>query len=99
MFVFAQTVHGILDKFTETGKDVITLLQIVAVVVFLWGVVKFISAGGNQEKIKTAKGFIIWGLVGIFVLVSLQGLIYLLQQMFFDGVPPTTYTPPSQPSL
>src|SRR3989344_4119735 len=56
----------------------VPLLIGLAVVVFLWGVVKFVTAAGDEEKRKEGKSFIIWGLVGITVMVILWAIVYLL---------------------
>src|SRR3989344_5421074 len=56
----------------------VPLLIGLAVVVFLWGVVKFVTAAGDEEKRKEGKNFIIWGLVGITVMVILWAIVFLL---------------------
>lgn len=54
---------------------VVPLIIALAVVVFLWGVLKFVTAAGDEEKRKEGRGFIIWGLVGIAVMVLMWALI------------------------
>lgn len=55
------------------------LLMALAVVIFLWGVYKFIanSAEGGEAREEGARS-IIWGLVGIFIMVSVFGIINLV---------------------
>lgn len=53
----------------------------IAVVVFLWGVVKFMLAGDNDDARASGKKTMIWGLVGLLVMVSIWGII-----AFFQGV-------------
>ena len=68
----------------------IPLLIGVAVVVFLWGVVQYITAGGDEEKRKEARNMMIWGIVGLFVMVAVWGLVWLLLNTFNlnTGTPP-----------
>lgn len=77
-FVGAQTL-GNLDTFvTNIGDLVSTLLPIVvaiALLVFFWGLVKFIFAQGNEEAKADAKKIMLWGLVALFVMVSVWGLV------------------------
>jgi len=67
----------------------------IAVVVFSWGVVKYISAAGDAAKLKEARSFILWGIILIFVLVAIFGLVkYLstaigLERDVSDIKPPT----------
>ena len=61
---------------------VISLLMTVAIAIFIYGVVLFIAAAGNEEKIKSAKGYIIYGILGLFVLVAFWGLVAVLSDTF-----------------
>lgn len=61
------------------------LVWTIALVVFGWGVVKFIASAGNPEKLKEARGTIWWGVIGMFVLASIYGIIVLLQKYFGVG--------------
>jgi len=60
------------------GNYVIPVLFAIALVVFLWGVVQYITAGGDEEKRKSGKQTMIWGIVGLFVMVAVWGLVNLL---------------------
>ena len=65
-----------------TANILVTLLFVVALLVFAWGIVQFLFAAGDATKVKGAKGYILWGVVGMAVLASLFGLIAFLQQFF-----------------
>ncbi len=67
-----------------------------AVVVFLWGVLKFVTAAGDEEKRKEGRGFIIWGLVGVAVMILLWAIIAWLASAFGLSY---TATPPVIPTL
>ena len=49
---------------------------------FLWGVVKYIFAAGDEEKRKEAKGIIFYGILGMFVLVAFWGIILIVTSTF-----------------
>ncbi len=69
------------------------LLIGVAVLYFLWGVLKYITAGGEGE-VGEASQMIIWGLVAIFVMTAVVGLVGIVAGTF--NVPSGgTLTPPS----
>jgi fumarate reductase subunit D len=69
---------GIIDSF-------IKVLIGLAVVFFLYGVVKFITSGGDEEKRKEGKNLIIYGIISIFVMVSIWGLVNILAGTFNLG--------------
>jgi uncharacterized membrane protein len=51
-----------------------------SVIVFLYGVFKFIRAEGDDKQ--AGREFIIWGIVGLFVMVSVWGLVSILSNTF-----------------
>ncbi len=51
-----------------------------SVVIFLWGVFKFIRSDGEDKT--SGKEFMFWGIVGIFVMVSVWGLVNILSYAF-----------------
>ena len=52
-----------------------------AVVFFIFEVFMYTIAGGEDKK-KAAKSGMIWEIVGIFIMVSVWGLVAILQSTF-----------------
>jgi hypothetical protein len=79
--VFAQstlwTVTGVLGNVIWSLG---WILPILAFVVFFYGLAKFILASGDLKKLEEGKGIMIWGLVAIFVLMSIVGIIGLIDR-------------------
>lgn len=63
------------------GAVVIPGIFTLAFVVFLWGVFKFIRASEQKDK-DEGKQFIYMGLIGLFVMVSVWGIIRILGSTF-----------------
>lgn len=76
---------GIVDYLTDIGLEVIPFLGAVAFLVFVWGVAKFIKSSGSDKEIKEKKNLLIWGIIGIFVLVTIWGIIAFLRSEFGFG--------------
>ena len=77
------------DIVTPIAKNVLSLAQVLVTVVFVlaivafgWGIVQFIFAGGDPSKISAAKSFLLWGVIGMAVMASLFGLITFMQTYF-----------------
>jgi len=67
-----------------------------AIIYFFWGLAKFILAAGDEEARAQGKSIMIWGVVAIFVMISVYGLVTLLGSIV--GVSNvTTVTLPSIP--
>ena len=75
-------------------EPAVLLLMAGAVLLFVWGVVIFI-ANANDEKARTeGKQRMVWGIVGLFIIVSMWGIVALLQSTFtFGGDAPAQYSP------
>lgn len=64
-------------------KMLIPLAIAIALLVFFWGVSKTIRGQGNEKAIEEGKRVMIWGLVALFVMVSIWGIIEFLQGDIF----------------
>ncbi|HVB19988.1 MAG TPA: hypothetical protein VNF51_01710 [Candidatus Paceibacterota bacterium] len=54
-------------------------LMAIAFIVFLWGVYKYFIKGADDEKSRTdGKQFVLWGIIGFTIIVSVWGIVYIL---------------------
>jgi heme A synthase len=66
---------------TSLLKTTLTFLIALAVVWFIWNVIQY-TISDDEEKKGKAKGQMVWGIVGIAVIVSIWGLVAILQNAF-----------------
>lgn len=73
----------ILDRIIEVIIDpTILLIFTLGFLVFLWGMLEFMvnpEDGGVREK---GKKHMLWGIVGMFIMISVGGIISLIQDTF-----------------
>lgn len=69
-------------------NPIILLAFAVALLIFFWGIVQFISSETADSKREDGKKKILWGLVGIFVMFSAYGLIGVVLRTFGISTPP-----------
>ncbi len=62
-------------------SSIIPLLFMLALAVFVWGMVKFIMASQSAEK-EDGKQFMLWGVIALAVMFSVWGLVNILQTTF-----------------
>jgi len=62
----------------------VQLLLGVAVVYFVYGVLQFVFGGDDATAREKGKSTILWGSVGIFIMVSAWGIIYLVSNTVKD---------------
>lgn len=83
---FAQQIvdaNSLTAKLTNIGNTIITILISLAVIWIIWNVIRYLIIGGDDpEKRKTAGGAIIYGIVGLFVILSIWGLVKILTNTF-----------------
>ena len=57
----------------------------VALLYFIWGVIEFIAQSGNEEARTTGKKHMIWGIIGMAIMVGVWGIIRILMSFFEPG--------------
>lgn len=84
MFAFAADAVSILTIVSRLLDFVIPILITLAVVYFIWGVIQY-TVSTDEEAKKGARGKIISGLIGLFVIVAFWGIIALITNTFGVG--------------
>ncbi|PIP55934.1 MAG: hypothetical protein CO183_01225 [Candidatus Zambryskibacteria bacterium CG_4_9_14_3_um_filter_42_9] len=97
-FAFAQGNLGNLNSILlGVGRLVNNALPIVfalALLAFFWGLAKFILAQGNEDAKEQGKRIMIGGIIALFVMASIWGLVNFIQSAF-DVNEIQNITPPS----
>jgi hypothetical protein len=77
-----NNINQLSTKFTGILNTITVLLISLAVVWIIISVVRYLIAGGDSEKRKEGGLRILWGIVGLFVIVSIWGLVSILTNSF-----------------
>ena len=72
-----ETVLNTLARLINTATPIVFALALLA---FFWGLAVYIFNSGNDEKKAEGKNIMIWGIIALFVMVSVFGIIRILQQ-------------------
>ena len=90
---FAQQITGsnpitnfdtLVGRLTNIGNVVIELLIAFAVIYIIINVVRFIMSGDDTKR-SELRTSILWGIVGLFVILSIWGLVRILTNTFNTG--------------
>lgn len=79
---FASIVAGLMELI---NTSIIPVIMGLAVVLFLWGVADWMLHLDNEQKRQEAKRFMLYGIVVLFVMFSVFGIIEIVQRTFLDG--------------
>jgi len=77
VLTFAQDATSILSKVQNIIASLVPILIGIAVLYFLWGVLKYVVAK-DPESQKEARSIMIYGIIVLFVMVSIWGLVGVL---------------------
>lgn len=80
----ADTINNVWNIFGFVKKVLDTVLPLIialAVVYFIYGIFKYVMAGDDDAK-AAAKDKIIYGVVGLFIMISVWGLVNILSNTF-----------------
>ncbi|MEN9582776.1 MAG: hypothetical protein RL641_730 [Candidatus Parcubacteria bacterium] len=91
-----QDIPDIINYATcSIGHSIIPLIFSLAMLVFLYGVMKYVIAADGSDDREEGRWFMIYGIIGIFVMVSVWGLVGLISNTFDIGTsfPPSFQTP------
>lgn len=81
-FAFAQTVGSILGTVQRIFDALIPLLITLAVIYFFWGVAQYILKSDNEEGRREARNIMLYGLIALFVIVGVWGLVGVIAETF-----------------
>ena len=80
---------GVKDLIKAIGgliNPLIGILVGVALLVFFWGLVRFIfHVGGDEKAVEEGKRIMTWGLIAFFVMISVWGIIAFVQGELLPG--------------
>lgn len=78
------TIEVILEQVRQTIQDIIPIVIGIGVLIFLWGVLKYIFSSDSKSKVEGAR-FMTWGVIALLVMTALWGFVVILQSTLFKG--------------
>lgn len=64
-----------------------------AAIIFIWGVVEFIQNSDNDKDREKGKQSMIWGVIGMVIMVSVFGIVNIVVGTIGAELPPNTTVP------
>lgn len=80
----ASDFSALVTQFMGYIKLLVPFIIALALLVFLWGIFKLVFAGGSEVDVKEGTKFMTWGVVSLFVMISVWGLVNILTKTFFN---------------
>ena len=77
--VFAYGLQDLLPSVSSLLGRLIPIVFGIALLTFFWGLARFIYNAGDEKRIEEGKRIMVWGLIALFVMASIWGIIRLIQ--------------------
>jgi hypothetical protein len=80
----------LINLFVGLINPLLVLLVGLALLVFFWGLAKFIAKSGDAKSHGEGRALMVWGLIGLFVMLSFIGIIQFFSADFgftWRGIP------------
>lgn len=78
----AQNAQSVLTTINGLVQQLIPLLLAIALLAFFWGLITYIWKSGDAEAQERGKNIMIAGIVGLFVMVSIWGIVGIIARTF-----------------
>jgi len=80
-FVQSGTIEALICRVGNILNTLIPILVVLGVVYFVWGVVQYVIASDEEAK-KKGRDRMIFGIIGLAVIVAMWGLVAILTNTF-----------------
>ncbi|MBI2120314.1 MAG: hypothetical protein HYT94_01675 [Parcubacteria group bacterium] len=82
------TIQSIAQLFVDIVSYILPGVMTLVFVYFFWGLAKYVSNVGDEKKETEGRAILTWGVVAVFIGVSLWGIIGWLQTFIGNPVGP-----------
>lgn len=79
------TLTGFICQLTNLVLTIVPILVALALLFFFWGLAGWVLSSGDAEKGKEGRTRMLWGLIALFFIVSIGGVVAVLMQTFFGS--------------
>lgn len=73
------------DVLVAIGDFLFTLGVPLAILFILIGAFQFMTAGGNEERIKKGKKTLLWAIIGLIIILLASAITSIIQDVLCDG--------------
>jgi hypothetical protein len=81
-------VNNIVPKIVDNiVTPLLELLFFLTLVLFIWGLIGFFKSGDDAEKRKEGQQHILWSVIGMFIMVSVYGILRLVAATVGQSAP------------
>ena len=84
-FALVSGISDLIDMLIDYVSAIIPIFLSLAILTFFWGIIKFIAHTDDEKAREEGKRVMVWGMVAIFVMVSLWAIVGFIQESLGIG--------------
>ncbi len=73
---------GLLDQIKGILDSIVPFIIGLAIFIIIWGIFTYVTQAANEEKRTEARQYIIYGVIGVFFMLSIWGFVNILLNTF-----------------
>ena len=88
MIAFAASPRNLTDlmsMFFDLLNQAAVVVGALALLFFFWGLAQLIFHADSEDKKKSSKSIMMWGIIILFIMFSISGILRMLDDTFFGG--------------
>jgi uncharacterized RDD family membrane protein YckC len=84
-FAAPRSLKELMELFIDLLDQAVVVVAALALLFFFWGLAQLILNADNEDKKKASKSIMVWGIIILFVMFSIFGILRVLSNTFFGG--------------
>lgn len=88
-----NTLSGFICILVDLINTALPVVAGIALLVFVWGLAKMILRAGDEKAREEGKQVMLWGIISLFVLISIYGILAFIFWSFFNYSPAGGFIP------
>jgi len=85
VFAAPRNLTELMKLFVDLLDQAVVVVGALALLFFFWGLSQLLLNSDNEDKKKASKSIMVWGIIILFVMFSIGGILKVLDNTFFDG--------------
>lgn len=77
-----DNIQDLLYASVDIFNNIIYIIFSFALLMFFWGLAKFIGSAGSDKALADGRRLMLWGVITLFVMASVWGIVAFLQDSF-----------------
>jgi hypothetical protein len=85
VFAAPRNLTELMKLFVDLLDQAVVVVGALALLFFFWGLSQLLLNSDNEDKKKASKSIMVWGIIILFVMFSIGGILKVLDNTFFAG--------------